>query len=664
MGYQNKSKQFVMQKGYSLVELLLAMGIFSVMITALFTGFIATREGKPQQERRFEAVTLFQESVEALRVIREQGWDSITTNGIYHPQQTSTSWIIVPGVQTIDPELGLTRSLEIGDAYRNSSGEIVTSGGTLDPSTKAITITISWDQPLVSSFSRTIYLTRYLDNLAFIHTTAEDFEQPGHELENTVVLANPSPEDLDNGLIRLSPLGTGRGDWCSPNPNFAQFNLSGQAEASGVMAFYNSSENRSEVFSSTGKNASGNPLSYVRVSNSYPPIPTLGGIFSSQPQIKVNRVFGIPGFAYLTTTRPGQEVISVNLSNMSQVGYFDAPGSVDGQSVFIKDGIGYLTQGSNLRIFDASSPNGERSLMSSISLSGLGRKVQVVGNYAYISIDSTTNQLQIIDVSNPSSPGSPKNFTVNGLQGKSLFVSENGERVYLVTALSASHDEFFIINTADPNKNNLSVISSRNTGNMNPNAVAVVLSGNRALLVGEGGNEYQVWSIASESNPTLCGSLGSLGGVFDIATIVQDNGDAYAFITTGQAESELKIIEGGPGGAYSTTGTYESAVFDANSTTAFNRISHTADVPTQTTLRFQVAAAQAIDGSCESVDFTFVGPDGTINTYFDHEQSIPFKISGSGYRNPAQCFKYKAFFNTNDLLVTPLLEDVTVNYSP
>lgn len=658
------SSRTELQSGYSLVELLLAIGLFGFLISILFAGFVATRDGKPQQKQRVLAAALLQETVEAVRVVREQDWGEFAQNGVWHPvvdPVTGTTWTLAAGSEVVN---GFTRQLTISDVQRNSQGDIVASGGTVDPSTKKIDITVSWTTPLVSSISSSLYVTRYLDNLTFTHTTVTDFEQTGHSIDNTLIVANPTGEDPDNGYIRLSPLGSGRGDWCSPNPDFSEFDLSGQADATGVMAFYNSASSRSEVFTTTGQNASGNPLSYVRVSNAYPPVPTLAGEFASQPQIKANAVYGVPGYAYLTTSRPGKEIVIVDLGTMLEVGEFDAAGSVEGQSIFVKDGIGYLTQGSNLRIFDASSPTGSRTQLGTVGLAGLGTKIQVVGNFAYISTDSTSAQLQIVDVSNPSSPGAPKSFSVNGLAGKSLFVSESGERVYLVTAQSASQSEFFIIDTSDPTKNSLSVISSGNTGDMNPSAVATVLDSYRALVVGSGGNEYQVWSIVTETAPTVCGFLGNLGGIRDVAAIVQDNGDAYAFITTGQSDSELKIIEGGPGGAYSPMGTYESATFDAGATTAFNRIFYTADENAETTVEFQVAGAPAVNGSCAGVSFTFVGPDGTANTYFDGIQALPFMTQGTGYRNPAQCFRYKAFLETTNVDVTPILEEVTVNYSP
>ncbi len=648
--------------GYSLVELLVALGLFSMMIPVLFAGFIATRDGKPQQKNRVRAAALMKETTEALRVIREQGWPEFAVDGTYHPviDQVNGTWTLAPGSETID---SFTRQLTIEPVMRNDLGEIIESGGTLDPSTKKVTVEISWDQPLISSLTSSLYMTRYLDNLSLIHTTVADFEQTGHVVDNIEIILDPTVEEPDNAYIQLSPFGTGRGNWCEPDPNFVQFDLSGQAEASGIMAFYNSAENRTEVFTSTGKNASGKPLSYVRVSDDYPPVPTLAGELETSPQIRANSVFGVPGYAYLTTSSPGEEIIIVDLNDMSKVGYYDASGSVDGGDVFVKDGVGYLVQGSNLRLFDASSPLGSRSTLGSVGLAGDGSKVLVVGQFAYVAINSSSSQLQIIDVSDSSAPSLVKSYTVNGGGGKSLFVNDSGERVYLVTTKSSTQDEFFIVDVSDPAKQNLQTISSADTGEMDPNAIGTVLEGNRMIVVGEGGNEYQVWSVVNQEAPRLCGSLGSLGGVNDLATVVQDNGDAYAYITTGQADSELKIIEGGPGNTYQLYGSYESAPFDAQQATAFNRLLAESDITATTNVKFQAAIASPADNNCSNENYFFVGPDGTADSYFEDLGALPFD-SNTDYENPGQCFKYKIYLETDNIEETPFVHSILVNYSP
>jgi hypothetical protein len=198
---------------------------------------------------------------------------------------------------------------------------------------------------------------------------------------------------------------------------------------------------------------------------------------------------------------------------------------------------------------------------------------------------------------------------------------------------------------------------------MGPNGIAIV-PGNRMIVVGSGGEEYQVFNIATETAPTYCGGIEIDSGVHGISSVLESDGDAYSYIITGDTSAEFKIIEGGPGGTYSSSGTYESTTFDVGYSTAFNRIIPTYVVPVNTTVQFQVAVADAIAGSCGGVTYTFVGPDGSNATYYANDEGIIFNNDDSGYENPARCFRYRAYLSTSDSSATPFLEELSINYSP
>src|SRR3990167_5118912 len=156
------------QDGQALVELLVAFAFASVLLPGLITGLVASREGKAQNAQRLEATGLLREGQEALRVIRETSWATVETNGTYHPQGSGASWQLISGSETIN---GYTRQITISDAYRDANGNIVSAGGTPDPSTKKAIITVSWNTPYTSHVTSTIYLTRFLNNTIFTQTT-------------------------------------------------------------------------------------------------------------------------------------------------------------------------------------------------------------------------------------------------------------------------------------------------------------------------------------------------------------------------------------------------------------------------------------------------------------------------------------------------------------
>jgi len=212
-------------------------------------------------------------------------------------------------------------------------------------------------------------------------------------------------------------------------------------------------------------------------------------------------------------------------------------------------------------------------------------------------------------------------------------------------------------------------LGSYDTQGMTPKGVTVV-PGNKAIIVGTGAEEYQVINLANESSPTRCGGLNIDSGVNGVSSVLESDNDAYSYIITGDTSTELKIIEGGPGGRFANNGTYESAIFDAGFNTAFNRIYSQINMPSQTDVKLQLAVADAVNGSCSGASFTYIGPDPNdpTNSYFTAsggiiQRAIPY-INVASYKNPGRCFRYKAYLSTTDAAMTPSFYDITINYSP
>ncbi|MCX6793907.1 MAG: hypothetical protein NTY06_02265 [Candidatus Gottesmanbacteria bacterium] len=120
----------IWQTGQLLVELLVALGVSSILIPAVMTGFIASRQGKAQERQRLEATAIAREADEAVRIVRDAGWSNVATNGTYHPVISGTTWTLASGTITLD---GYTESVAIADVSRDATGTIVASGGTVDP---------------------------------------------------------------------------------------------------------------------------------------------------------------------------------------------------------------------------------------------------------------------------------------------------------------------------------------------------------------------------------------------------------------------------------------------------------------------------------------------------------------------------------------------------
>lgn len=645
------------EQGQLLIEMLIAMALSAILIPSLMTGLVASKQGKAQQGQRAQAVALLKEAEEVVRSVREKDWNSFAVDGTYHPAISGTAWILSPGTESIN---GFSRSTVINDVFRDANGVVVTSGGTLDPSTKKVDLSVTWDQPYASNVSSSMFVTRFQKNAANTQTTVADFS--AGNLSNTVV-TNHSGGEVTLGA------GGGGGDWCTPTLSITTVDLSRQGLPTAISAY------QGNIVTGTGGNASGPTFVDVKVAGNSPPVANISGQFNNS---KANGVFTETNYGYIATTNNSEEIQILDMTQYSdppantkfkEVGYFNAPGNGQGDSVFVAGTVGYMTDGNHFYTFDMTSHTGSRSQLNtstSWTLAGNGKKVVVVGNYAYVAVDSTSTQLQIIDVTNAASPTIVASAaTGNNQAGVDLSVNATGTRAYLVTNYaSSSQPDFFIIDTSTKSGTRPLIGSGFNTNVMSPKGVSVA-TGNRAIIVGIGGTkQYQVVNIANESSPALCASLAITNGAYAVASVLQSDNYAYSYIVTGDTNAELKMILGGAGGQYSTSGTFISGALDAGSTVAYNRFIANFSQPDQTTIKFQVAVAAAVSGSCSGATYYFVGPDATQASYFTSSGPIPFATNGIGYSNPGRCFKYKADFSTNEVTSAPVLYDISVNYSP
>lgn len=647
-------------KGSSIIELIVIFALAAILLPVLITALSSSREGKAQQNQKITAVMLLKETAEAVKSIKERGWNVLPSNGIYHPVISSNKWILNPGTSSSD---GYTKSVTISDVYRDENGVIVSTGGTVDPSTKRITSAISWSTPFSSSLSLTTYVSRYRGNAIKLDTTTSDFNMGS--ASSTIIADTQGSPITGDGEVTLGA--GGHGNWCNPSNTPVTVDLPKNGVANGVWAV------EGKVAAVTGDNASGVSFANVIVDNSVPPTAQIEGTFDGY---KTNGVFIDNDYAYIGTDTNTKEVVIIDLHQLNpvtkkytEVGYYNVPGTSSAKSVYISGTVGYVVASNKLYTFNVTSKSGSRAQLGTVNLAGTGTKIIVQGEYAYISISGAAVEMQIIQVSNGGSTlAVVGQADVNGQAAYDLAVNSTGTRAYLATGMSSSQREFFIINTSTKTGNR-PLIGSYDTNGMDPNGVALT-PGNRAILVGSGGEEYQVINIANEVAPVRCGGMQVPAGVNGISSLLESDGDAFSYIITGDATSELKVIVGGPGGQYATSGDYTSGPFTATASSAFNRFFASVNEPVNTTIRLQIAVANEVSGGCTDAQYTFIGPDknNPTTSYFVPSNTtiqgdIPFITTGF-YSNPGRCFKYKVFMTTGDVTNSPVLSDFTVNYSP
>lgn len=630
-------------KGGSLIEILLASALLIILMPALFASIMTTREGRAQQQNRLDSSYFLKETQEEIRIIRERGWDLFAINGTHHPERSGNTWQLASNPETVN---NLTRQVVISDTFRDVAGQISTSG-TLDPSTKLVEVTVSWEDPMSSSINSTFYLTRYQDNLAYLETDESDFLL-GETVGTVVVNESGGEIVLGSG---------GEGNWCSPTDSIVEeIDLPKNGVANAISAI------EGQVVAGTGENASGISLARVEIDNSDPPNAIINGDIDGY---KTNDVFNEENYAYIATDTNNKEISIIDTSSVpfTESGYVNLPGIANADSIHVSGSIGFVIQGNILWSFDLSSKSGERPLLdpNGIALAGNGTEVIVVGNYAYVSLTGDI-ELQIIDISDPSNLTVIGQTDLDGNGAQDIAVNSTGTRGYLVSSKDAAKNEFFIIDTTTK-IGEQPVLGSFDSGDMDPKAV-IIVPGNRAIAVGHGGSQYQVINITQDNNPNLCGSLNLGYDVNDVDAVLESDGDAYSYLLTNDSGSELKIIEGGPGGEFSTEGTFESGIFDANYDTVFNRLEMTDTRPNLTNIGYQISVADDVAGNCASAIFSYVGPDGTGSSFFTEPGPIPLDNDGVGYENPGQCFRYKIYLSSQDSVISPIFEAISINYSP
>ena len=607
-------KQF--RFGQSLIEIIIAIALASLLLPALLTGLVASREGKAQEEQRLQATALLREAEDAIRSVREQNWSNIAINNTYHPQINGSAWSLAAGSEIIN---GYTRQIEISNVNRDASGNITESVGSQDTSTKKVVSTVSWNTPRASFVKSTTYFQRHLQNTTWDQTSVGHFNSGTHNQTDTVTTGG--------GAVELAP-GAGAGDWATPQV-VATKNLPGNADAMDVYV----DNNRAYIVTLS---QGGSDFFIYDTTGPENPLP-LGSVDLAADGFAVV-VSG--NFAYVATSNNNRELTVINISNPNAPflagTHFNAPTSSDGRAVALSGTRAYLvtdtnTSGAGYEFYsiNIASPL-TPSQIGGMNLGASARDIFVSSNFAYIASTANAQELQIVNVSNPSLPTLAGSYnTPSGSDGQSIYLI--GSTAYLTT------NRLNILNVSNP-----SSISLLGFYSAPGTQFGVFAAANFAFLANSQNNsQFKVINVGNPASPSLFGStnLGDTGfGVFVLGN--------YAYLATASNSAEFQIVRGGSGATYQPSGDFTSQIFDTGASVAFNNITWTQNVPVGTTLEFEVST----DGGA-----TFFGPTG-VGSRYTQPSAIPLNFING------QFVRYKAYFTGG--VATPTLFDVSINYSP
>ncbi|MFA5134898.1 MAG: hypothetical protein WC505_03885 [Patescibacteria group bacterium] len=188
---------FNSQRGQSVIELIVAMGVFVLVVSSVMFLTLDAHSANRQGKERTRAALLAQETHEAAVSIANRGWRDLA-DGAYGIDRSGGTWALSPVPNVIDDTF--VRTVTVEPAQRDASGNIVEAGGTVDFDTKKLTATLTWD--FTTSRPSEVSLTSYLTNwqsLKWVQTTEADFNQG--------TLSSAVATGTDGGDVRLVEAG-------------------------------------------------------------------------------------------------------------------------------------------------------------------------------------------------------------------------------------------------------------------------------------------------------------------------------------------------------------------------------------------------------------------------------------------------------------------------
>ena len=132
-------------RGFGVIEVLIGLTIISIVIAAAFSISTRSLQVRALSVDNVQASLLLQEGAEAVRLIRDSGW--ATTSALALGMPYSLAWNGVMWAPAAPDGLidgFFDRRFSLSSISRDSGHRIVTSGGTVDPDGRLVTLSVSW----------------------------------------------------------------------------------------------------------------------------------------------------------------------------------------------------------------------------------------------------------------------------------------------------------------------------------------------------------------------------------------------------------------------------------------------------------------------------------------------------------------------------------------
>ncbi|MBI5220526.1 MAG: prepilin-type N-terminal cleavage/methylation domain-containing protein [Candidatus Liptonbacteria bacterium] len=164
-----RSSLLASQAGQSLIELLVAAAVGTIMIIGALTVIAPSLKSNSQANQTQVSNALGKELLDNVRVLAESNWHAIYdlnhgSGNHYYLVTTSTPFSATSGSETVTVATStFQRYFYVENVNRDAEGSIVASGGTNDPSTQKVSVV--FQGPQGQSRTMSVYFTRYLNNV-------------------------------------------------------------------------------------------------------------------------------------------------------------------------------------------------------------------------------------------------------------------------------------------------------------------------------------------------------------------------------------------------------------------------------------------------------------------------------------------------------------------
>ena len=218
--------------GFSILEVILAAALFIIMatgaVTIIINGYNANRLGLEMTV----ANQFASEGIEAVKSIKNQAYANLVNSSGCSLNRVSNVWVFdspcATDTLTHNSEDNFIRTIKVEDVRRDATppdGNIVNTGGTVDPDSKKITSTVTWN--FNAARPETISLVSYLSDwrkpigggggvLAYLdNTNTTTDNQPEYrnfndstgtfDAETNMTTAFTEPQDAKTFKIKTSP---------------------------------------------------------------------------------------------------------------------------------------------------------------------------------------------------------------------------------------------------------------------------------------------------------------------------------------------------------------------------------------------------------------------------------------------------------------------------